>query len=175
MRWTLRTAIGVGMAGDVSAFGRFAQPPRGVCTLSQPACKSGRFALVGHHAFCVGGRPARPQAPVAHLLTRSASCCRTRFPWSRALAPCHCVSPAWPGLDSRSLGCACWPTSLVRYYREGGSLPGFPFLASVISIFSGAQLFALGVIGEYLARIHFRTMDRPVYAVRLTTAVRADK
>lgn len=55
-----------------------------------------------------------------------------------------------------------------RYFLEG-SIPGFPFLASVIAIFSGAQLFALGVIGEYLARMHFRTMDRPTYAVRQTT------
>jgi undecaprenyl-phosphate 4-deoxy-4-formamido-L-arabinose transferase len=51
---------------------------------------------------------------------------------------------------------------------------GFPFLASVIAIFSGAQLFALGVIGEYLARLHFRTMDRPTYAVRQQTRVDRD-
>jgi len=54
---------------------------------------------------------------------------------------------------------------LVRYCLEG-SIPGFPFLASIIAIFSGAQLFAIGVIGEYLARMHFRTMNRPAYAVR---------
>ena len=53
-----------------------------------------------------------------------------------------------------------------RYLIEGGSVAGFPFLASVVAIFSGAQMFALGVIGEYLARIHFRTMDRPVYLER---------
>lgn len=53
-----------------------------------------------------------------------------------------------------------------RYLIEGGSVPGFPFLASVIAIFSGAQLFALGIIGEYLARMHFRTMERPTYAIR---------
>jgi undecaprenyl-phosphate 4-deoxy-4-formamido-L-arabinose transferase len=58
---------------------------------------------------------------------------------------------------------------LVRYVIEGGSVPGFPFLASVIAIFSGAQLFALGIMGEYLARIHFRTMSRPAYAVRAST------
>ena len=54
---------------------------------------------------------------------------------------------------------------LVRYCLEG-SIPGFPFLASIIAIFSGAQLFSIGVIGEYLARMHFRTMNRPAYAVR---------
>jgi glycosyltransferase involved in cell wall biosynthesis len=56
----------------------------------------------------------------------------------------------------------------VRYCLEG-SVPGFPFLASIIAIFSGAQLFALGVIGEYLARMHFRSMKRPAYVVRATT------
>jgi glycosyltransferase involved in cell wall biosynthesis len=53
-----------------------------------------------------------------------------------------------------------------RYLILGHSIPGFPFLASTIAIFSGAQLFALGIIGEYLARMHFRSMERPVYAIR---------
>ena len=44
-----------------------------------------------------------------------------------------------------------------------------PFLASLITIFCGAQLFALGIIGEYLARMHFRMMQRPAYQVQLTT------
>jgi glycosyltransferase involved in cell wall biosynthesis len=55
---------------------------------------------------------------------------------------------------------------MVRYLLNGSSVPGFPFLASIIAIFSGVQLFALGIIGEYLARMHFRTMDRPPYLVR---------
>jgi undecaprenyl-phosphate 4-deoxy-4-formamido-L-arabinose transferase len=57
---------------------------------------------------------------------------------------------------------------LGHYLLVGGGIPGFPFLASIIAIFSGAQLFALGIIGEYLARIHTRTMDRPSYVVRQT-------
>lgn len=56
---------------------------------------------------------------------------------------------------------------LGRYVVNGGSVAGFPFLASIIALFSGTQLFALGIIGEYLARIHARTMDRPPYVVRL--------
>jgi glycosyltransferase involved in cell wall biosynthesis len=64
---------------------------------------------------------------------------------------------------------------LVLIYVIGRALlfgivvPGFAFLASIVAIFSGAQLFALGIIGEYLARIHFRSMERPVYTVRSTT------
>ena len=53
-----------------------------------------------------------------------------------------------------------------RFLIEGSAVPGFPFLASLIAVFSGAQLFALGIIGEYLARVHFRIMDRPPYTVR---------
>jgi undecaprenyl-phosphate 4-deoxy-4-formamido-L-arabinose transferase len=48
---------------------------------------------------------------------------------------------------------------------SGGVVPGFAFLASTVTLFSGVQLFTLGVIGEYLARMHFRLMDRPGYAV----------
>ena len=53
-----------------------------------------------------------------------------------------------------------------RYLIEGTPVAGFPFLASLIAIFSGAQLFALGIMGEYLARIHSRTLDRPAYSIR---------
>jgi hypothetical protein len=63
-----------------------------------------------------------------------------------------------------------------RVIIHGGSAqPGFPFLASIIAIFSGAQLFALGIMGEYIARLHHRMMDRPAYTVReqSTTSVEA--
>jgi len=53
-----------------------------------------------------------------------------------------------------------------RFFISGDSVPGFPFLGSIIAIFSGAQLFALGIIGEYLARMHTRSMDRPAFVVR---------
>jgi glycosyltransferase involved in cell wall biosynthesis len=58
---------------------------------------------------------------------------------------------------------------LISYLTNGAVVPGFAFLASLIAIFSGAQLFALGIIGEYLARMHFRAMDRPTYLVREVT------
>lgn len=57
---------------------------------------------------------------------------------------------------------------IVNYLLRGDAVPGFASLASMIAIFSGAQLFSLGVIGEYLARMHFRSMDRPVYLIAET-------
>jgi glycosyltransferase involved in cell wall biosynthesis len=58
---------------------------------------------------------------------------------------------------------------VASYLIRGESVPGFPFLASIIAIFSGVQLFALGIIGEYLARMHYRLMDKPSYTIRETT------
>jgi undecaprenyl-phosphate 4-deoxy-4-formamido-L-arabinose transferase len=70
------------------------------------------------------------------------------------------------GFASTLLGLILLLYVLGRYVLEGGVVPGFAFLASAIAIFSGAQLFAIGIFGEYLARMHFRVMDRPAYAVR---------
>ncbi len=69
------------------------------------------------------------------------------------------------GFGFTLFGVALLAYILGRYFIQGGSVPGFPFLASVISIFAGVQLFVLGIIGEYLARMHFRMMERPTYIV----------
>ena len=57
-----------------------------------------------------------------------------------------------------------------RTLVRGVEVPGFAFLASIVVIFSGAQLVTLGIIGEYLARMHFRTMRKPSYVVAEETA-----
>ena len=64
------------------------------------------------------------------------------------------------------IGLAILIVVLFRYFTAGDSVPGFPFLASIIAIFSGAQLFALGIFGEYLARVFVRITDAPPYIVR---------
>jgi len=64
---------------------------------------------------------------------------------------------------------------LIRWLLQGSEVPGFAFLASMIAIFSGAQLVALGIIGEYLARMHFRTMERPPYVVGQQTPGDSDQ
>ncbi len=56
-----------------------------------------------------------------------------------------------------------------RLLIEGSSVAGFPFLASIIAVFSGAQLFTLGIMGEYLSRVHFRILGMPTYVISSTT------
>ena len=60
---------------------------------------------------------------------------------------------------------------VVGVYLFWGSVEGFPFLASIIALFSGTQLFALGIIGEYLSRMFERSMERPSYTIHETTGV----
>lgn len=62
-----------------------------------------------------------------------------------------------------------WP------FVQGISVQGFPFLASTIILFSGIQLITLGVIGEYLARMHFRIMRKPEYVVIEKTDATRDR
>ena len=78
------------------------------------------------------------------------------------------------GLAFGSMGFLVLLYVLLRYLVDGSAVPGFPFLASIIAIFSGVQLFALGIFGEYLARMHFRSMERPPYALRSSTAAQGD-
>ena len=66
-------------------------------------------------------------------------------------------------------GVVVFAVVVVRYFIGGDSVPGFPFLASIIAIFSGVQLLILGIMGEYVARMHFRLMERPTYVVAEST------
>ena len=54
---------------------------------------------------------------------------------------------------------------LLRYLIEGESVPGFPFLASTVAIFSGFQMFVLGIMGEYLARLFTNIITKPPYMI----------
>jgi glycosyltransferase involved in cell wall biosynthesis len=71
---------------------------------------------------------------------------------------------SWIGFVMTVFGLGVFVYVLFVYF-SAGSIPGFPFLASIIALFSGAQLFALGIFGEYLARMFDRSMDRPTYVI----------
>lgn len=45
---------------------------------------------------------------------------------------------------------------------------------NIIAIFSGVQLFSLGIIGEYIGRIHQSALDQPCYVVAESTADQGD-
>jgi len=74
---------------------------------------------------------------------------------------------SWVGFAMTLFGLGVFIYVLFIYFAAG-SIPGFPFLASIIALFSGAQLFGLGIFGEYLARMFDRSMDKPTYVIQET-------
>lgn len=70
------------------------------------------------------------------------------------------------GLSFAMFGFGLLAYVLIRYFFGDTEVQGFTFMAAAISMFSGVQLLSLGVVGEYLARMHFRSMGRPTFTVR---------
>ena len=72
---------------------------------------------------------------------------------------------SWLGFVMTLFGVGVFVYVLAVYFTQG-SLPGFPFLASLIALLNGTELLAIGIFGEYLARVFERSVDRPTYVVR---------
>ncbi len=58
----------------------------------------------------------------------------------------------WAAMSSKAAACRA-----SRFWRRSSRC-------------SRVQLFVIGIFGEYLARMHFRLMDRPAYTVEVDTA-----
>ena len=124
-----------------------------------------RFAaiIVPHHPRAAGKSNYTLRALILHALTLM-----TGF----SVWPLQVASVV--GFGFTVFGVLVFAYVVTRFLMEGRTVPGFPFLASLIAIFSGAQMFALGIIGEYLARMHFRMMERPTYVVWESTGDQSD-
>lgn len=69
------------------------------------------------------------------------------------------------GLSFMAIGMLILLCVVSLHFLRGSTAPDFTVLTSVVTIFAGVQLFTLGIMGEYLARIHFRMMGYPTYAI----------
>ena len=79
-------------------------------------------------------------------------------------APLKLVS--WMGLICSILGFGLFVSVLVRYWTGGIEVAGFTTLASMLAILSGALMLSIGILGEYIGRLHFRSMQRPTFLVK---------
>lgn len=165
-KFVLQTAMGAQIARDVSAFRVFR-------TQLRDAFANYKGSFVSIDVLLTWATTRFIAVPVRHeprligvsnytfrrLLTHAVN-------MVTGFSTVHLQIATFVGFTFTLFGVGVFAFVIGRYLLQGGSVPGFTFLASVISIFSGAQLFTLGIIGEYLARIHFRSMERPVYAIR---------
>jgi glycosyltransferase involved in cell wall biosynthesis len=55
---------------------------------------------------------------------------------------------------------------LIQFFASSIAVPGFASTIIAILILGGAQLLALGVIGEYLGRLHLNVNRKPQYVIR---------
>lgn len=165
-KWALRVAIGDDIAMQVSsfrafrtslrdAFREFQAPYVSIDALLGWGTASFAAVPVRHDARAEGKSNYGPIRLATHALN-----VLTGFT-TRPLRMATLI-----GIAFTFVGVGVLLLVVVRYIIAGSPVPGFPFLASLIAIFSGAQLLTLGIIGEYLARVHVRTMDRPAYAIR---------
>lgn len=162
----LQGAMGVDAASNVSAFRAFRTE---VCAAFEH-CEHPHVNLDvllgwGANSFSVVRIPHAPRKygksnyTLGKLLAHAAKMV-TGF----STAPLHIASLLGLGFTLFGMGVLVYVVG--RYVLQGSPVQGFPFLASIIAIFSGAQLFSLGIMGSYLANMHVRLVARPVYRVR---------
>lgn len=90
-----------------------------------------------------------------------------------SVAPLHFASCV--GIGTVVFGICVLIYILVDSLLFGRKVHGFAFLGCSLAIFSGVQLFALGVLGEYLARMHVRLMNRPSYVLKTGQQIQGDR
>ena len=73
---------------------------------------------------------------------------------------------AWLGLGVAGLGVAGVVYALAARIFGGAWVSGEAGLAIVVLVLGGAQLVAVGVLGEYLGRVYGEVQRRPLYVVK---------
>ena len=162
----LATVFGASMAEQISAFRAFRGSLRGLF-------EHFRSPYVSLDVLLSWGAVRVESVPVRHDPRRSGPSQYTLAKLVRHWLNMVFGFTTWPlrvasvtGVAFLLFGGGVLALVLWRYVLYGGSVPGFPFLACIITIFAGVQLFSLGVIGEYMARLYMRGLDRPPYVVR---------
>lgn len=73
---------------------------------------------------------------------------------------------AWLGGFCAALGVVLGAIVVWKFAVGETTVAGFTTIAAMVAVFSGAQMLSLGIIGEYLGRLHSRSMGKPTYSVR---------
>jgi glycosyltransferase involved in cell wall biosynthesis len=63
-------------------------------------------------------------------------------------------------------GLALFARLIWLYFAGATTVPGFTTISAMVAMFSSVQMIAIGVLGEYVGRIHASGMGRPTYVIR---------
>jgi len=73
---------------------------------------------------------------------------------------------AWLGGLCALLGAVLGAVVLWEFVAGHTTVAGFTTIAAMVAIFSGAQMLSLGIIGEYIGRLHTRSTGKPTFLVK---------
>jgi len=73
---------------------------------------------------------------------------------------------AWLGGLCALLGAVLGAVVLWKFVAGETTVAGFTTIAAMVAIFSGAQMLSLGIIGEYIGRLHTRSTGKPTFLVK---------
>lgn len=76
---------------------------------------------------------------------------------------------SWLGLSAFLIGMVWLATIIIGKIVGDITVSGFASVMAGIVLFGGIQLLILGIIGEYLGRVNFKTSRRPLYLVARDT------
>lgn len=79
-------------------------------------------------------------------------------------APLHFAT--FLGIALSIFGLLIFTYVILQWIIYGSVVRGFTFIASIVALFSGSQLLALGILGLYISRIHNNLLHRPSYVVK---------
>ncbi len=77
---------------------------------------------------------------------------------------------SWLGFFAFLAGMLWLAAILLSKLLGGITVSGFTSVMAAITLFSGLQLLILGVIGEYVGRINFKSSNKPSFVVARTTS-----
>ena len=57
---------------------------------------------------------------------------------------------------------------IIKTLIKGIDVPGYASIISLILLFGGLNLLAIGILGEYIAKMHIEIKKRPIYIAKYT-------
>jgi glycosyltransferase involved in cell wall biosynthesis len=73
---------------------------------------------------------------------------------------------AWLGGVCALIGTVLGAVVIWQYAAGNTTVAGFTTVAAMVAVFSGAQMLSLGIIGEYIGRLHTRSTGKPTFLVK---------
>ncbi|WP_432697233.1 glycosyltransferase family 2 protein [Marinobacterium sp. YM272] len=133
----------------------------------------GLYSWVGFSSKAVSFQPAERMTGTSHFHLRALSSLALTGFTSFSSAPLRIWMLMGASISILSLLYAFF--IVIRTLMFGSDVPGWPSIAAGIAFLGGMQLFSVGILGEYIARIFSEVKARPLYLVSNQVSFRKNR